>query len=184
MRLNTFILGALSEAPLTVDSLITLSKKIKISKWIDFSEEVLCSRISLLKNTNLLKQSTNDISATTNQFFIPTEMGQNYYKSQIITYLTEKNINIGMLILSLTFSDHFDSKEFDTLVKKRIEALEASVNVTKNLIQMEYLSKVYNLCLSSSTLLINDELSILKLFLSYKKNSITMEPLLDIINKS
>lgn len=184
MRLNIFILGALSEAPLTVDSLITLSKKIKISKWIDFSEEVLHSRISLLKNTNLLKQSTNDVSVISNQFYLPTEMGNNYYKSQIRTYLTEKNINIGMLILSLTFSNHFDSEEFNTLVKKRIEALEASVNVTKNLVQKEYLSRVYNLCLSSSTLLINDELNILKLFLSYKKNFLTIEPLLEIINKS
>ena len=77
MRLNIFILGALAETPLSLDSLITLSKKVRINKWMDFSEEILYERINLLKNTNLLNKSEN------NQNFIPTEMGYSYYKFQI-----------------------------------------------------------------------------------------------------
>lgn len=175
MRLNIFILGALAETPLSLDSLITLSKKVRINKWTDFSEEILHERIDLLKNTNLLNKLES------NQIFVPTEMGYNYYKLQIKSYLREKNINIGMLILSLTFSNHFDSDEFNFLVKKRIEALETSVKNLDNLIHAEYLSNVYNLCLNSFLLLANNEITILKLFLSYEKNNISIEPLINVL---
>lgn len=176
MRLNIFILGALAETPLSLDSLITLSKKVRINKWMDFSEEILYERINLLKNTNLLNKSEN------NQNFIPTEMGYSYYKFQIKSYLTEKNINIGMLILSLTFSNHFDSNEFNFLVKKRIEALETSVENISTLVHHEYLSNVYNLCLNSFLLLANNEITILNLFLSYKKNNLSLEPLINVLS--
>ena len=175
MRLNIFILGALAETPLSLDSLITLSKKVRINKWMDFSEEILYERINLLKNTNLLNKSEN------NQNFIPTEMGYSYYKFQIKSYLTEKNINIGMLILSLTFSNHSDSNEFDFLVKKRIQALETSVENISTLVHHEYLSNVYNLCLNSFLLLANNEITILNLFLSYKKNNLSLEPLINVL---
>lgn len=171
MKLDIFILGVLSEKPINLKKLIKLAESIKISKWTDFTKESLLDRIEILEKLNFIKNEEFSIHSIEKGNLKTTEIGNKFFKEKIYEYLFNPEINLGLLLLFFTFSNHFDKNEILSIVEKRIEGLKLSKFNKDNSLKGEFLSPFEKQSVYASNLLCESELKSLEEFLIYSKNS-------------
>jgi len=76
-----------------------------------------------------------------------------------------------MLVLFITFSNHFSRKELIKILEIRISALKTSLENIKEQSSESYMSKFYNQSLKATSSLIHSELKTLEEFLSYAQEN-------------
>lgn len=171
MKIDIFILGALDEKALNLKHLLVLAEHIKISKWMNFNREHFIERIEILNSLCFIKNEENNDAPLEKANFILTDLGREYYQSKLKEYLFEKEINLGMLVLFITFSNHFSRKELIKILEIRISALKTSLENMKEQSKETYMSKFYNQSLKATSSLVHSELKTLEEFLSYAQEN-------------
>ena len=171
MKIDIFILGALNEKSLNLKALLTLADHIKIAKWMNFDREHFIERIEILNNLCFIKNEENNKAPLEKANFSIAELGREYYQTKLKDYLYETEINLGMLVLFITFSNHLSRKELMIILEHRIFALKNTIINVDEQIKETYLSKFYNHNLKATALLVNSELQTLEDFLVYAKEN-------------
>lgn len=171
MKIDIFILGALNEKPLNLKKLLNYAEHIKISRWMHFKREEFVERIEILNNLNFIEIDNSNASPIEKAEFLLTPLGKKHYSEKLMEYLYAKEINLSMLILFITFSNHLAREEIFFIVEKRIEALKTSIENIDNHSKETYLSFLYNHSLRACELFIKSEIQSLEAFIQYGKES-------------
>lgn len=171
MKIDIFILGALNEKSLNLKKLLEYADYIKINRWMNFNREEFVQRIEILNNLNFIEIDNTQAFPIEKANFLLTPLGKKHYSDKLTEYLYAKEINLSMLILFITFSNHIAREEIFTIVEKRIEILKSSVENISNHSKETYLSFLYNHSLRACELFIKSEIQSLESFINYGKNS-------------
>lgn len=133
MILNLFILGCLKEKPLHLDFLLETANFIKLDKWTTYKNDLLLDKLNTLIELNYIKISKEKNHHSEKYHYISTEIGVNYFRKELEKYIESEEVNIGMLLLFLTFSNHFSKEEIILLLDKKIEILNSNLNELKEI---------------------------------------------------
>ena len=134
MKLDLFILGCVSEKPIKVKSLLEIAEYVRLNKWLSCTQEKFIERLSALSELGYVKCYENNGDPIERHFFSSTELGVEYLHNNLKTYIKSNEIDMGMIILFLTFSNHLSRTEIIALIEKKLESL--NIKLKKN-IEME-----------------------------------------------
>ena len=136
MVLDLFILGCLKEKPLDMDFLIETAEFIRLNKWTNYKKDLLLDRMNILEDLNFIKIFKNEtLTKEKHLTYVATENGIFYFKKEIKKYLDGVEVNMGMLILFLTFSEHFSTEDIKNLLETKI------LKLNKKLHDLTYVSE-------------------------------------------
>jgi len=154
MVLDLFILGCLKEKPLDMDFLIETAEFIRIDKWTNYKKDLLLDRINILEDLNFIKIYKNEEkNKEKHHSYFATDNGIFYFKKEIKKYLDGEEVNMGMLILFLTFSEHFSTHEIRNLIEAKLLKLNDKLDELQKVITpklSEYMSTLGYLSLKTS----------------------------------
>lgn len=132
MVVDLFILGCIKEKPLNLDFLIETAKLIRLDKWTGYKRDLLLDRLTALEDLNFVK-IVKDEKLGRHNYFLSTEQGIFYYKKEIKKYIDGEEMNMGMLILFLTFSSHFSPEEIREILQSKVCQLTEKVQELERL---------------------------------------------------
>ena len=139
MVLDLFILGCLKEKPLDMDFLIETAKFIRLDKWTNYKKDLLLDRINILEDLNFIKIYKNEEkNKEKHHNYIATENGIFYFKKEIKKYLDGEEVNMGMLILFLTFSEHFSTHEIRNLLEAKLLKLNDKMDELQKIVPQKF----------------------------------------------
>lgn len=130
MKLDLFILGCVSEKPIKLKSLLEIAEYIKLNKWLNYTPEKFIERLMALNELGYVKCYENNGEPVEKHFYSSTELGVEYLHNNLKTYIKSNEIDMGMIILFLTFSNHLSRAEIIALIEKKIESLKVKLKKT------------------------------------------------------
>lgn len=133
MKLDLFILGCVSEKPIKVKSLLEIAEYVKLNKWLSYTPEKFVERLSSLSELGYVKCYENNGAPIEKHFFSSTELGVEYLHSNLKTYIKSNEIDMGMIILFLTFSNHLSRTEIIALIERKLESLSVKLKKTEEM---------------------------------------------------
>lgn len=167
MVIDLYILGCLKEKALNLDFLTETADFIKLNRWTHYKKELLLDRINTLEELNYIEIVKNIENKRDKNKYLATKEGIMFFKRELEKYIKGPDIHTGMLILLLSFSNHFSKDELVYLLKEKIERINQKIEfLTReiNKISAEYgsimghLSLKTTLSFSKSEILIYEEL--------------------------
>ena len=133
MKLDLFILGCVTEKPIKVKSLLEIAEYVKLNKWLSYTPEKFVERLSSLSELGYVKCYENNGDPIEKHFFSSTELGVEYLHSNLKTYIKSNEIDMGMIILFLTFSNHLSRTEIIALIERKLESLSVKLKKTEEM---------------------------------------------------
>lgn len=133
MKLDLFILGCVSEKPIKVKSLLEIAEYIKLNKWLNYTPEKFLEKLSSLSELGYVKCYENNDDPIEKHFFSSTELGEEYLHKNLKAYIKSNEIDMGMIILFLTFSNHLSRTEIIPLIERKLENLNTKLRKTEEM---------------------------------------------------
>lgn len=167
MVIDLYVLGCLKEKALNLDFLTETADFIKLSRWTHYKKELLLDRINTLEELNYIEIVKNLENKKEKHKYLATKEGIIFFKRELEKYIKGPDIHTGMLILLLSFSNHFSKEELIHLLEEKVEKINYKIEfLTRELhkISDEYGSVIGTLSLkttlsfSKSEILIYEEL--------------------------
>lgn len=186
MIIDLYILGCLKEKALNLDFLTETADFIKLSRWTHYKKELLLDRINTLEELNYIEIVKSPNNTRDKHKYLATSEGIRFFKRELEKYIKGPDIHTGMLILLLSFSNHFSKEELCQLLKEKIDKINHKIEfLTKEIdkISDEYGSLMGHLSLKTTLSFSKSEILIYKELLEHIeenedwKNSLLLEEL-------
>lgn len=178
MILDLFILGCLKEKPLNLDFLIETADFIKLNKWTTYKKELLLDKINTLVELNYISICKKQNNHFEKHQYVSTKTGIVFFRKELEKYIESEEVNMGMLILFLTFSNHFLKEEVLVLIEKKISNLTHKLNELQNVApvkSLDYMSDLGHLSLKISLDFRANEIILYKDLLDHVKNCLNWQ---------